>query len=272
MKLRHITSGIILLGTLALLCSMWWPEAESPLSPRDLDIPTTIDPDAITPSPIPIPRPVNRRTHEECETCPSMLAVSEGWKRSGPEAVTIEASHLEDDDCFRRLRKAAAEGIPNVNSQDLGGCDDRTPLHLAATSDQVRDLLSAGADVNAQDEYGNTALHSHAAPFRPTEDSLEIIEMLLAAGADPRIEDEQGVAPWKHSLLHSHTVPGHLVAHETIARKADEEGMPINEFLSWNPRYQERLDSLMDGYLIEARIQRRLLSAAVGQSMSATIR
>lgn len=274
MKLTHWKLGTVLLGALVLLLFMWGPEGEDPKPLQPATTPSlehTVTPTDTAPTQK--ERPVQRRVHDpECGTCPSMLATAEELKRSAPETPYIDSDVLDDTDCFGRLRQAAANGIANVSTQDLGGCHDRTPLHVASTPDQVRTLLEAGADVNAQDEYGHTALHSHAVPLSATEDSLEILELLLEAGADPRIENESGEAPWKHALLHSNVVPGHLVIHKTISRKADEEGLSTKEFLSMNPYYQERLDSLMDEYLIEALIQRRLLSAAVGRSMSATNR
>jgi hypothetical protein len=61
----------------------------------------------------------------------------------------------------------------------------RTPLLCAveaARVEAVRALLAAGADVNARDVYGNTALRTAAA-----EGTLEMVKLLVAAGANPLI-------------------------------------------------------------------------------------
>lgn len=56
----------------------------------------------------------------------------------------------------------------------------------------VRKLLASGADVNAQDVQGITALQ--AGVFYP-----QIVEMLLEAGADPNIQDEVGGSALDHA-------------------------------------------------------------------------
>ena len=175
MQLTHRKMVTVIVGVLILLCWAWWPRQEA-LPPQLPDSPAVIDPDHGTP-PVTLVRdvrPVPRRVHDpECGTCSSMLATAEEWKRSAPTVPEAYSGMMDDTDCFGRLRQAAANGIVNVNTQDLGGCNDRTPLHVASTPDQVRALLEAGADVNAQDEYGYTVLHSHAVPLSATESSIK---------------------------------------------------------------------------------------------------
>ncbi|CAM1503283.1 Fc.00g080590.m01.CDS01 [Cosmosporella sp. VM-42] len=82
--------------------------------------------------------------------------------------------------------------------------DDVTPLHILVDKtaewlgevevdelkhfkDMLEELLSAGADINAQDSNGTTALH--AAIFH---DNKELVKILLEAGADPNIRDGSG--------------------------------------------------------------------------------
>ena len=77
--------------------------------------------------------------------------------------------------------------------------------------DEVRDLLKAGVDVNAQNKRGDTALTYAAALNQP-----EIVDILLAAGADPTVDTNEGMTP-----LHSAKDPG-------IARRLLDSGADPN--------------------------------------------
>ncbi len=71
-------------------------------------------------------------------------------------------------------------------------CND-TLLHCAAACGQtefVSRLLSSGAGIDDRNFWGTTALHyAVGAGCRPT------VEVLLDAGADPRIKDDNGATP-----------------------------------------------------------------------------
>jgi ankyrin repeat protein len=70
-----------------------------------------------------------------------------------------------------------------------------TPLHFAAQSWQMEMaslLLSSGAPVDAQDSNGNTALCN--AVFS-SKGRGELIGLLRAHGADPRLENNHGISP-----------------------------------------------------------------------------
>ena len=83
----------------------------------------------------------------------------------------------------------------NINSTCALG---RTPLHYAmvnAQVDDVRDLLNAGADPSATDVYGDTPLHAVAKFWggKQSDDVNEVIELLLAHGADPNQPNREGL-------------------------------------------------------------------------------
>jgi len=76
-------------------------------------------------------------------------------------------------------------------------------LHIAAAafeSDIVRTLLHAGADVHAQNRFGDQPLHAAAIgnPNSPRWNpvaQVATIDTLIEAGADPNAADKRGVTP-----------------------------------------------------------------------------
>jgi ankyrin repeat protein len=92
------------------------------------------------------------------------------------------------------LRELIAHGgrvdVPSRNAMRV------SPLHSAAAhADQTkavelaRIVLEAGADPNAQQQGGFTALHEAT-----LNHNVELIELLMAHGADPAIKNEAGVS------------------------------------------------------------------------------
>ncbi|MBI4852010.1 MAG: ankyrin repeat domain-containing protein [Acidobacteria bacterium] len=65
---------------------------------------------------------------------------------------------------------------------------------------KVRELISVGANLNTFDDLGNTALH-----IAVELNFVNIVDILLTAGADPSIENDLGQTPFQ-------------LAHETFLR------------------------------------------------------
>ncbi|MBQ9419446.1 MAG: ankyrin repeat domain-containing protein, partial [Synergistaceae bacterium] len=111
-----------------------------------------------------------------------------------------EMLQLISNNLSEELKRVIADGA-DVNERDEKG--RWTLLMNAARSDEpdleiVKILLEAGADVNAADEYGDTALKK-AIYSRYNENSLDLIEMLFDAGADVNIADDDGETPLIHA-------------------------------------------------------------------------
>jgi uncharacterized protein len=80
----------------------------------------------------------------------------------------------------------------DVNLQDRQGW---TPLHFAAQAlsrEVTSYLLPHGASVDAQDAHGNTPLFLATFAFRGDG---TVIQLLRAAGADPKRKNKSGVSP-----------------------------------------------------------------------------
>jgi ankyrin repeat protein len=96
------------------------------------------------------------------------------------------------------------------NARDKSG---QTALHAAVYYDlkdqvTVRTLINHGAKVNAQANDGSTPLHLAAFALR-----APAVEALLAAGADPNARDQLGETP-----LHRASVPQPFAGPEDVAR------------------------------------------------------
>src|SRR3954447_26447896 len=88
-----------------------------------------------------------------------------------------------------RILLEAGASVSAVTRNDLAN----QPLHAAAAGRPIevsRELVAAGADVNATQHGGYTPLHEAA-----QHGDVELVELLLSAGADPSIALPDGTTP-----------------------------------------------------------------------------
>lgn len=119
----------------------------------------------------------------------------------------------------KAVRKSNSDEVRNllqtegtaVNSRDSYG---NTPLHFVSDKTIASLLIESGADLNLQNQDGDTALHTwHRPNFEQNdlddildtapEKKLELISLLLESGASPNIQNNFG-----YNALHSSLVYG----------------------------------------------------------------
>ena len=91
------------------------------------------------------------------------------------------------------LIKLLSLGV-DVNVRDVGGrtplhrcCKGRSRTHNSVTRKMAERLIRAGADVNAKDRSGETPIYKSA-----MDSDIELVQLLLANGADPNIRSNDG--------------------------------------------------------------------------------
>ena len=100
----------------------------------------------------------------------------------------LEAMDTMQPESLAEIRRLVADGA-DITAQ---GWDNTVPMVAAFWNDPqlLQQALDAGADPNAVDTFGNTALHFAA--FAP---SSEPTQLLLDARADPNIPNDRGETP-----------------------------------------------------------------------------
>lgn len=135
-------------------------------------------------------KPEDIETKHSVEKQPSQKMRRNKYGES-PLHVAVKRGDIE------KVRSLLSDGA-NANSKDHAGW---RPIHESMRDGEnalriIRLLVDYGADINAQSDSGNTALHDAAAYM-----SHEIIEYLVKSGADPTVKNLDGKSPLDISKL-----------------------------------------------------------------------
>lgn len=139
----------------------------------------------------------------------------------------LAASDYHSSDCKIILEKLLAFGA-DVNAVDGNGV---TPLMAACNYGDlsaVTQLLKSSADVNAQDNYGKTALHYSVRAIGYYE--MDIVAQLLSNGANPHIKDNESATPLDDAaILRNDFAIMELVRHGATTIKKESASRLLRE-------------------------------------------
>ena len=119
------------------------------------------------------------------------LAATFGWR---PIMERLLAAGADVDDPTEPMHSTVRE---LSSPKHAAAAHLQTPLMIAAREGGVetaRFLIDHGANIQAQDSNGATALHIAARPW--WKENAELVATLLAAGADKHIRDNRGRTPF----------------------------------------------------------------------------
>ncbi|GIC92773.1 ankyrin repeat domain-containing protein [Aspergillus udagawae] len=109
--------------------------------------------------------------------------------------------------------------------EQVANCQGYTPLHLAISGGRIkitRMLVNADFDLSAKDLGGRTPLHWACSESRRDSNFADIVQLMLAKGADPSV-----VAKFKENLLHV-ILEDNLKHNLTILQMVIDVGVGVN--------------------------------------------
>ena len=159
-------------------------------------------------------------------------------KISGAQKNDVDlGKQLFDSVVDRDINSAKRLILDGANVNYKGAVSSSTPLMLAAMLHDlglVKLLVKHHADVRAVNRIGRTALHSLVVNRSYSFDLPEMIDILVAAGADINAQDNEGDTPLHRAAQENYYLGVHCLlnsgANQFIRNKAGK--LPIN-LVAW---------------------------------------
>lgn len=155
------------------------------------------------------------------------------WSLGFPRTVSPDA------EIFENTRAGLTGNVQSLLNLGKASAKDTTPfgttlLHSASNSgniELVRLLIQEGADVNAQDEDGESPLHGAMAK----SDNYNVARTLIENGADLSSQAVDGKTPF-HNIFNN-TISHVLMRDDWLeSMLPDSEAMSITHFLAWSSK------------------------------------
>jgi ankyrin repeat protein len=140
------------------------------------------------------------------ENEPAIAAWEQWAKNSGKIKFTPDAQLVyvpSTESLYQAVAKGDNEQVKSLISQgadiNVKNGTGATPLHVAIANGKIETanlLIQKGADVNTKDIKGNTPLHAAA-----VKGDIKTANLLISKGADVNVENKYGLTPVSRALL-----------------------------------------------------------------------
>ena len=183
--------------------------------------------------------PQNFRQNLDLALCNFEMMVTNRTKNTLHWSLGFPKTVSPDAEIFRSTRAGLTENVKYLLSLGKASAKDTTLfgttlLHSASKSgnmELVRLLIQEGANVNAQDEDGESPLHGAMAK----SDNYNVVRTLIENGADLSSKAVDGKTPF-HNVFNN-TVSHVLMRDDWLENMPpDSEAMSITHFLAWSSK------------------------------------
>lgn len=145
-----------------------------------------------------------------------------------PQDTTIMAAAQGENNA--ELLQMLYDAGADPNAADKNGKTALMSLHENRHSDLLPKLVSLGADLNQQDVAGNTALHYLAIQMADcvSEDGVRMAKEMIRYGANPHIKNKRGETPRDTAIRHYKAYHLFSLLHQAHSLKNDTPWLDKN--------------------------------------------